>query len=730
MTDSGKDSDASYLLSHAVWAQLNMTIQAVTGWRTVLLDRAGIVYRDSDQAAEGEARGLAPAVARAAVAAGQQRRPVVLFDPAPEGPPRRWAVVPIVVGAGTIGLLLMGGLPATEAVNGGPSIGLDDAWQATEMIRRLIESIADLYNAAAPPSVDGGMNRNQAARQRTALYDLSTLITSALEIDPIVELLLTQTRQLFDADRAAVFLATRHGGIRCVNAVGLSPAYVAAVSGLYNQQPAGGLLGTRHPVYIPDAPTDPALAALQDQIRQEGFCSLVVVPFVHQGQSIGLLSLYHDTPRAYSAEDLAVLSTFANHVAVALVNARLFEDAARQVRRSTFLAEAGRLLNSSLEMNQVLNSLVQAVTDVLAEACGIYLLRNNEDELDLTAYADHIDAAVATRRSFLEERPPRLGVPGIGLAALRGEAMLFDALAGPLPEGVDLYAQEFGAHAYLAVPLLAQNRLVGALVIWLFNPALRFTADDVALAQALADRAAVALENARLYERELRAQQAKDEFLSSVSHELRTPLTAIMGYTQLMRKNAPSENTRLNQQVNIIWSQAQRLHRLVETILDVTNIEQGQLTLNLERLGLWALVGTAFERLRSTTRPGLTFTTRQDTPECWIMGDRQRLEQVFGHLLANAIKYSPPNGTIEIDLSNQVGRAVVRVSDRGPGMSIDQLAHLFQRYYQGNTPLNRAGGLGLGLYISRAIIEAHGGTIRAESSPGAGATFYITLPAE
>jgi signal transduction histidine kinase len=182
--------------------------------------------------------------------------------------------------------------------------------------------------------------------------------------------------------------------------------------------------------------------------------------------------------------------------------------------------------------------------------------------------------------------------------------------------------------------------------------------------------------------------------------------------------------------LNVIWSQAQRLNRLVETILDISNIEQGQLTLHLERLDLWTVVNNALDRLRATTRPGLVFDVRASTPHCWVMGDSTRLEQVFGHLIANAIKYSPANGTVVIAMENQASRAVVRIVDAGTGMTTGQLAQLFQRYYQGDTPLNRSGGLGLGLYISRAIIEAHGGAISAESTPGTGSVFQVTLPAE
>ncbi|MDQ6747955.1 MAG: GAF domain-containing protein, partial [Candidatus Dormibacteraeota bacterium] len=537
-----------------------------------------------------------------------------------------------------------------------------------------------------------------ARRRATALYDLSTLIASANEIPPIVELLLTQARQVFGADRAAVFLQRSDGRLYCANAVGLSATYLAEVQRSYMQAAGGRVADTAHTVYIADAPADPLMGPLQEPARHEGFRTLVLTPFNYQGRPIGALALYHDLIHPYSEDDIAALNTFANHVAVALTNARLFAAAERQVRRSNFLAEAGRLLNSSLDLHQVLQSLTRAATAVLGEACAIYLLRRNDDILALAGYAEQRAAAPQSRQAFLDAHLPRLGEPGIGHAALHGEVLLVDGRQ-PRPGGVpDPFITEFGACAYLVLPLLAQDRLLGALVLWLFTPSLQFNPDDTSLARELADRAAVALENARLYERELRAQKAKDAFLSFVSHELRTPLTAIIGYTQLIRKGLQGEPTRLGQQMNIIWSQAQRLHRLVETILDISNLEQGELTLNLERLDLREVVQSALERLRAGTRPGLVFVV-EEGPCCWVMGDRWRLEQVFSHLLANAIKYSPPSGTVRVVLMCANGQAEVQVVDQGPGMTAAQLGELFQRYYRGDTPLNRSGGLGLGLYV-------------------------------
>lgn len=569
-----------------------------------------------------------------------------------------------------------------------------------------------------------------AQRRAQALYDLSTLITSTRAIDPIVELLLTQARQVFDADRAAVFLRDPGGTLRCVNAVGLSESYLAAVNEHYRRSAGGAAEMRRQPIYVGDAQTDPLMGHLHAAVMREGIRSMVVAPFIHEESALGALTLYHDTPHPYVADDLVALTTFANQVAAALANARLFIAAERQLRRANFLVETGRLLNSSLEMGQVLHALSRSVTEVLGEACAIYLLHKNEEDLTLAAYTDTRPADGSDRLAYLQAHLPRLGGGGIGQATLHGETRLVDGDHPLADEVPDTYRTAFGAHTYLVTPLLAQQRLVGAVVVWLFDPRLTTTPDDIQLLDALADQAAIALENARLYERELRAQQAKDEFLSAVSHELRTPLTAILGYTQLMRKSALDEGSRFGQQVNIIWSQAQRLNRLVDSLLDISNIEQGQLHLTLARVDLWGVVQGALERVRASSRPGLLFEVDVQTTECWVQADAARLSQVFEQLLVNAMKYSPADGTICLELLTTDSRAIVRIRDSGPGLSAAQLSRLFRRYYQSDIPLNRTGGLGLGLYISRAVIEAHGGTISATSAPGGGAAFQVTLPCE
>jgi len=728
MTETAAVVDPAPPLGDQVWGQLQAAVRAITGWRTLLVDT------DGRPPAPGDVDGSEDVACDPGLVAAVQRQcrtgePAVLLAPGEDAIPLRWIVLPVAIADQVAGALLVGGLRAAELAGEGPSLDAADAAEAARRLVPLVHSISQL-SRIPPPQRASLEHRDHAARRRTdALYHLSTRITATLERAPLVQLLLTETRQVLGADRAAVFLLTGRQHMTCIDAVGLSPEHLAAVDRWYAESAGGRAHESRKPVYIVDAARDPGLEPWRELAVREGFRSMIVLPFVQRGEPIGGLTLYYDTVHEYDKDESVALGSFANQVAVALANAHLVAEAARQVRWSTALADVARLLNAGLDLGQVLGALSRAATSVLGETDAIYLLRKNDETLALAAYAAGEPPGDGDRAAFLVAHPPRLGEAGIGQAVLRGEVCLVEAGGPDSPAQPDPYLMEFGAYSYLVVPLLARKRLIGALVVWLFSPAIRFTAEDIQRMTALADHAALALENARLYERELRAQKAKDEFLAFVSHELRTPLTAILGYSQLIRKSMDEPHTRFAQQVNLIWSQAQRLHRLIETILDISSIEQGQLALNLERLDLWPVVDGALERLRATSRAGLHFEVLAATPAAWLTGDRRRLEQVFGHLIANAIKYSPVPSTILIALAVQDSRAIVTIRDDGPGMSEAQVAELFQRYYQGDTPLNRTGGLGLGLYISRGIVEQHGGRIWAESVPGAGSTFLVELAA-
>ncbi|MDI7276221.1 MAG: ATP-binding protein, partial [Anaerolineae bacterium] len=226
------------------------------------------------------------------------------------------------------------------------------------------------------------------------------------------------------------------------------------------------------------------------------------------------------------------------------------------------------------------------------------------------------------------------------------------------------------------------------------------------------------------------AQRERDDFISLVSHELKTPITSIKGYAQMLlrRSEEAGAGERDLKGLRIINSEVDRMVDLINQLLDVSRLETQRLQLNLERVDLVALAGEAVERLQMTTD---RHTLRLRTPgePMWVEGDAMRLAQVLGNLITNAIKYSPEGGPVEIALESQEGRGWVSVRDWGVGIAPEDQAHVFRRFYRGaRRSAGSLSGMGLGLYISREIIQRHHGDIVFHSQPGQGTTFLFWLP--
>jgi signal transduction histidine kinase len=282
----------------------------------------------------------------------------------------------------------------------------------------------------------------------------------------------------------------------------------------------------------------------------------------------------------------------------------------------------------------------------------------------------------------------------------------------------------------MVVPLAGVNRPLGALTLVSAESGRRFGPADLAFAEELGRRAGVALENARLYRAATEAVRLRDDFLSVAGHELKTPLTAVLlKLASLQRafesgQAPPAADTALK--LARVSSTAIRLERLVNELLDVSRISTGRLELERERQDLVALVkevmGRFVEHSARAKAPIELFA-----PGC-VEGtwDRQRLDQVVTNLLANALKYGAGHPIrIRVDLEGD--RARLSIADEGIGIRAADHDRIFERFERA-APVRNYGGLGLGLWITRQIVEAHGGQIRVESAPGRGSTFEVLLP--
>jgi signal transduction histidine kinase/ActR/RegA family two-component response regulator len=281
----------------------------------------------------------------------------------------------------------------------------------------------------------------------------------------------------------------------------------------------------------------------------------------------------------------------------------------------------------------------------------------------------------------------------------------------------------------LAVPLLARGRPLGVIGFFFSHSDRRYGPLDVALAEEVCRRAALAIDNAWLYQRAEEANRAKDEFLATVSHELRTPLSAILGWTRLLRGGALSPEKQIRA-LETLDRNARVQARLVEDLLDVSRIVAGETRLETGPVELARVVDSALEALRPAAEAKEIALRISMDRALVVSGDADRLQQVTWNLLSNAIKFTPPRGNVSVTLQADAGQAELTVADDGRGLTTDFLPHVFERFRQADsTPTRSAGGLGLGLSIVRHLVELHGGTVSAASTgEGRGATFTVRLP--
>jgi signal transduction histidine kinase len=408
--------------------------------------------------------------------------------------------------------------------------------------------------------------------------------------------------------------------------------------------------------------------------------------------------------------------------------------------RQRLLAEASATLAESLDYDETLATVAHLAVPRLADWCMVGVVEH--ETLRTVAFA-HVDPS--KEPLFKAMRPANLDALGDIARVVRGsqsvvvaevtEAMLAPGTEVPLPPGeagtrIANVLRSLGLSSLMAVPLQARKRTLGALVLARTHPDRRYGSADLSVAEDLARRCAMAIDNALLYRTAQDAIHARDEFLSIASHELRTPLTSMLLRLETLERGLSEGRTvdfaGPHGAVSVLLRQSKRLSNLVDQLLDVSRIRRADLELELEDVDLAEVLREVATRLEAdVARAGCSLSLLVTAPATgrW---DRMRIEQVVTNLLSNAIKFA--HGTTidaAVNVDPKCARLVVR--DQGIGISGADQARIFARFERASSSRHFA-GLGLGLYITRKIVEAHGGTIHLESAPGAGSTFTVELP--
>jgi PAS domain S-box-containing protein len=422
---------------------------------------------------------------------------------------------------------------------------------------------------------------------------------------------------------------------------------------------------------------------------------------------------------------------------------RLEEQMQMQAERAQILADAGAFFASNIDPNWVTQAIAERVAEVLGDWAAVILRSAESNELRVAAIHHRDMASLGLAWSYIYRQPLVVGEGIIGQVVSTGYPALMtnvtSASSAVSPqENVTSYHTRSGQLASLLIlPLRTRREMLGALVIAANDPERRMTDENLPLAEVLAERAALAIENAKLYMEQVEARRKvedlsrlKDEFLSIASHELRTPVTSIKGYTQLAKTLIRENDLGTSEEyLNIALDQIDRMSRLILELLDVSRIETGRLEIRREPISWPGFVRDLVQR-HPTSVSDRRFHVNIPEVEATVSGDRDRLEQVLGNLLENAVKYSPDGSDITVTVDLRPDQVVTAVCDRGMGIPADELAQVFERFHRGRqVSSTNYGGLGLGLYITKQIVERHGGSIWVESQEGRGTTFYFSLPA-
>ena len=397
----------------------------------------------------------------------------------------------------------------------------------------------------------------------------------------------------------------------------------------------------------------------------------------------------------------------------------------------SFLAEAGETLASTLGHDETLRNIAHLAVPRLADACVVHAFHggqfhgvavehvDKERAVDLAQRRAEHPIDVAGDHPVAEViRTVRPIVWSQSKAAVAQREASFTELS-------DIF--DAPPAAGIIMPLLARGQLLG--VLGLYREKGSYDNNDIFLAEELARRGAIALDNARLYDLVNIGIRARDDMIGIVSHDLRNPVNAVKMLTGVMldRRGQEPLPTEMGNYASVIRQAAEQMDELIQDLLDVTRVEAGKLAVTLKSVNTEEILSDILRTLAPVAaekKIALRLNAPDDLPN--VLADRERFSQAISNLVGNAVKFSQPGGEITVRVAVLDKEFLFSVSDKGQGMTAEQLSHAFDRFWQSSRTDRQ--GAGLGLAITKGIVDAHGGRIWAESSPGAGSTFYFTLP--
>jgi len=508
-------------------------------------------------------------------------------------------------------------------------------------------------------------------RQRDYLLEITRAITQELNLDNLLERILRISAEMLAGQAGLIALRAEQGGWTVAASHGIPPAFLRYLDPLLAAVPEN-----KDQAHF-ELPEINRLLQTLTRAASMGLLTGVCLPLIVRQQVIGVIFIFRNYKGVFSSNDTALLQSFADQAAIAVQNAQLYTQISREKQRMDAMLDSAA------------DGIMIITPDYVIERCNPALARMlgaPPEEIRGQTHEQVIHFS-KTKDGVTLEQAEGGGWPLTPNATLYVEGDLERIGGYPLPIGI--------TYAPLVDP---EGRLVNIVA----------TVRDIT--------------------RFREAEELKSIFISVISHELKTPVALIKGYVStLRREDASWERKIVQDSLQIIEEEADRLTGLIENLLDASRLQAGALAINRSDIALDALVERIAERFRTQTD---RHTIHVDFPKNFpvVMADEDRISQVITNLLSNAIKYSPDGGEIRISGQVHPQYLVICVSDKGPGIAPDDIPHIFDRFYRSSEAAKKTKGAGLGLYLARAVVEVHEGRIWVDPKPGDGARICFSLP--
>ena len=558
--------------------------------------------------------------------------------------------------------------------------------------------------------IEASLIDREESDRLAAMYRVSQALGTSLNLEFVLDQVMDAVIDLTGAERGFLMLHDPDtGGLDLQAARNFERETLEAVTMEVSRTVVHRVLETGKGVVTTNAQTDPRFSE-QDSVIIFALRSILCAPLNSRGHTIGVI--YVDNrlyDGQFTEEDLDLLDTFAIQAAIAIENARLYtqtdQSLATRVSELETLTQIDRALNDQLDLNRVIEiTCGRVLTETEASEAWAAVIEDEEKSI-FKVYRGPLDGQYLDQDSELIK------------SALQNRSLQ------EIPD------DDLGVHR-IVLPIIHARKTMGVLIISCPQP---LSASSQDFLVRLCSRAASAIENALLYKAVQEANQAKSQFVSVVSHELRLPMTSIKGYADLILQGAVGEiNDEQRNFLSVIRNNVNRMRVLVQDLSDISRIETGRLNLTLEAISLQDVVDQVLTNLRpELDEKKLHFITDipDDLPR--LLADSNRLIQVLANLLSNARKYTPAGGSISLSAfaRGEADFTQIEVLDTGFGISEEDQASLFNQFFRSEDLVVREqSGWGLGLHVTRQLVELMGGEIGLESELGKGSRFWFTLP--